>query len=143
MPKLFCTITLEDTPNPVHVKQVQDGLMAYNLQYAPDDEYRPLFVFLRDGQQQVMGGLLGNTYWGWLYVSIFWLNEVVRGQGYGGQMLKAAESEALRRGCHHVHLDTLSFQALPFYENQGYTIFGTLEDLPPGHKRYFLQKQLV
>ena len=57
-------------------------------------------------------------------------------------MLAMAEQEALRRGCHHAHLDTLDFQAPAFYEKLGYTLWGTLEDLPLGHQRYFYQKEL-
>ena len=29
-----------------------------------------------------------------------------------------AEKEAIRRGCHHVHVDTMSWQAPKFYEKQ-------------------------
>jgi len=53
-----------------------------------------------------------------------------------------AEEEARRRGCHSVHLDTLSFQALPFYQKHGYAVFGALENHPVGHTRYFLKKKL-
>ncbi len=56
-------------------------------------------------------------------------------------MLRAAEQEAVKRSCLHAHLDTFDFQALPFYQKQGYEIFGQLEDYPVGHKRYFLQKR--
>ncbi len=31
-------------------------------------------------------------------------------------------------------------QAPGFYERLGYTIFGTLEDYPPGHSRFFFRK---
>ncbi len=56
-------------------------------------------------------------------------------------MLKA-EQTAQERGCAHAYLDTFSFQALGFYERLGYKIFGVLEDFPPSHQRYFLQKQI-
>ncbi|MDP3936617.1 MAG: hypothetical protein Q8R92_00595 [Deltaproteobacteria bacterium] len=46
------------------------------------------------------------------------------------------------RRCAHAHLDTFSYQARPFYERHGYTLFATLDDYPPGHKRYFLRKAL-
>lgn len=36
-----------------------------------------------------------------------------------------------------------SFQALPFYQKQGYEIFGTLDRFPDAHQRYFLRKTLV
>ena len=41
-------------------------------------------------------------------------------------------------------LDTLSFQARPFYEKLGYRVYGQLEDFPAGsgHTRYYLTKTL-
>jgi hypothetical protein len=41
-----------------------------------------------------------------------------------------------------VFLETLSFQALPFYEKLGYTVFSRLDDFPPGGARYALTKSL-
>jgi GNAT superfamily N-acetyltransferase len=73
---------------------------------------------------------------------VLWIDESVRRQGYGKQLLHAAEQEALRRDCRAAHLDTMSFQALPFYERQGYSVFGVLDDLPVGEKRIFLCKRL-
>ncbi len=135
-------ITIEDSPNPQDAKAIRDGLVAYNLRYAPDDRHRHFAIFARDAEEKLVGGLLGETYWNWLYIEIFWLEESLRQQGLGTEMLNAAEAEALRRGCQHAHLDTFDFQARPFYENHGYTVFGVLEDLPPGHTRYFLKKDL-
>jgi hypothetical protein len=51
------------------------------------------------------------------------------------------EAEARARGCIGVWLDTLSFQARPFYEKHGYALFGSIEDQPPGHARHFLFKR--
>jgi hypothetical protein len=53
------------------------------------------------------------------------------------------EDEAIRRGCKHAHVDTLSFEARPFYEKLGYELFATLEDYPEGYCKYFLKKRLV
>ncbi|MGC6728099.1 hypothetical protein ACP0GO_26835, partial [Escherichia coli] len=39
-------------------------------------------------------------------------------------------------------LDTYSFQARGFYEKLGYTVFGTIDDFPPGHQRFFGRKRL-
>ncbi len=138
-----CAISLEDEARPEDIATVVKGLEAYNLQFAPPDGYRPLNVFLRTSDKEVVGGLLGVTYWGWLYIDRLWLKEDQRGQGYGKQILAAAETEALLRGCRHVHVDTLSFQSLGFYQRRGYAVWGVLEDLPPGHRRYFLKKDLA
>jgi GNAT superfamily N-acetyltransferase len=136
------TLILEDMPDPTDVQFIQAGLLAYNRLHAAHDNYRPLAVFLRAADQALVGGLLGATYWGWLHIDVLWLHESVRRQGFGERLLLTAEQEAIRRGCRYAHLDTMSFQALPFYEQHGYTVFGVLPDLPAGHSRYFLKKEL-
>jgi hypothetical protein len=57
--------------------------------------------------------------------------------------MRRAEAVAAARGCVGVWLDTFSFQARPFYERLGYSVFGTLEDNPRGGARFFMQKRLV
>ena len=50
------------------------------------------------------------------------------------------EAEARARGCIGATLGTYDFQARPFYEKQGYEVFGTLEPYPNGHCSYYLRK---
>ena len=137
------SIALEESPAPEDTRFVFDSLQKFNFGIVGDDNHRSLAIFLRNKESHIVGGLLGDTYWGWLYVSILWIDERLRGQGYGDKLLGLAEQEAIVRGCKHAHLDTMDFQALPFYEKRGYAVYGVLDDLPEGHKRYFLQKSLV
>ncbi len=139
------TITLEETPSPADAQFVRAQLTAFNLAWTPDDQLRPLLILVRDAGGQIVAGLVGGTYWGWLYTEILWVEEGLRGQGYGQSLLAAAEAEAVRRGCRSAHLDTMDFQALRFYEKQGYSVFAELEDIPAGsgHRRYSLKKRLA
>jgi|GEM_PF-5034002 ribosomal protein S18 acetylase RimI-like enzyme len=57
-------------------------------------------------------------------------------------LLSAAENEAHKRNCRYVHLNTHSFQAVEFYERNGYQKAGELTNLPPGHSKYLLWKEL-
>ncbi len=136
------SITITDTPDPGDVQFIENGLSAYNLRHAPPENYQRLVVTLRADDGTLYGGIIGNTWWSWLRIDVLWVDEAVRDQNWGTRLMQAAEAEAIRRGCHHVFLDTMSFQALPFYLKLGYTIFGQLDDLPVGHSRYFLQKEL-
>jgi GNAT superfamily N-acetyltransferase len=118
------------------------AIQKYNAQQAGDDRARNLCFVLRGPNEEVVGGVIGTTYWNWLSVELLWVKEELRGRGYGYRLLTLAEEEARRRGDMHAHLDTFSFQAPGFYEKHGYRVFGELQDFPPAHQRYFLTKPL-
>lgn len=63
-------------------------------------------------------------------------------QGYGAALLIEAETVAREAGCVAVRLDTYEFQARPFYERHGYTVYGELEGYPAGPRTYLLKKSL-
>jgi ribosomal protein S18 acetylase RimI-like enzyme len=119
------------------------GVASYNRDQAGDNNFQRLCFVLHGPDQEIVGGVLGETYWGWLYVDLLWVKDEPRGRGHGHRLVTAIEQEARQRGEKNTYLDTFSFQALGFYEQQGYQIFGELEDYPPGHQRYFLRKQLL
>ncbi|HEY0319561.1 MAG TPA: GNAT family N-acetyltransferase [Pyrinomonadaceae bacterium] len=135
-------ITVEDQPKEEERRRVVDGLLAYNESQTGDVSYERLTLVLREASGDVVGGLLGEIYWGWLHIDILWIDDSLRSRGYGGKLLAVAEQKAIAKGCRSVFLDTFSFQALSFYENCGYEVFGELADFPPGHIRYFLKKLL-
>jgi len=116
------------------------GLVSYNDSRASPEGHLPLAVVARTGGM-LIGGLLGYTHWNWLFIQQLWVAESARGNGTGCRLMLTAEGEAVARGCRHAHCDTFAFQALPFYQKLGYAVFGQLEDFPPGHTRYFLQKR--
>ena len=118
------------------------GIADYNTQQAGDDEGKNLCFVLRSPDQEIIGGVIGATYWNWLYINLMWIKEEFRGRGFGHQLLTLAEQEARQRGAEYAYLDTFSFQAPDFYKKHGYEVFGELNDFPPGHRRYFLSKQL-
>ena len=118
------------------------GLLEGNRPHLGESDYRPLCVMLRhDGA--LVGGLVGETGRRVFYVDMLWLSPAWRRQGCGGKLLDAAEVEARRRGCVVAWLDTYDFQARPFYERHGYEVFGDIDGLPGGHRRWFMKKALA
>lgn len=100
-------------------------------------------IFMQNNENTVVGGITAEVFGGWAYISLLWVDASLRNQGYGTKLLNLLETEAIRLGCKHAHLDTYSFEARPFYERSGYDVFGTLEDYPEGHCKYFLKKTLT
>ena len=134
---------LDREPTPEDMLSVRMGLRQYNASQVPPQDYSEFAIYLRDGDAKILGGVLAEAGRGWLHINILWVDERLRGQGYGGRLLAAAEDEARRLGSHAAYLDTFSYQARPFYERYGYEVFGTLDDYPVGHQRYFMRKSLV
>ena len=77
-----------------------------------------------------------------MHIDILWVDEKYRKHGLGSKLLEAAEVEAKKRGCHSVHVDTMSWQAPEFYKKHGYKIISELDDIPAGNKKYHLIKNL-
>ncbi len=135
-------IQIEAVPEEGDCQVLRDRLTAYNKLHADDDNFAPLSIFVRDEEGHIKGGLLGETFWRWLHISIVWIDEDVRDRGWGSKLIQTVEAEAISRGCIGVFVDSLSFQAPDFYSKHGYSIWGELDGLPPGHRRIFFQKQL-
>ncbi len=136
------TLELTQSPAPLDVKRVTDGLIEFNTPFSGEEDYLPLSVFLRDARGEIQGGVVAVTFWGWLHVDVLWVDERLRGQGLGKKLMLAAEQEAARRGCRFSQLETHDFQALPFYQKLGYRVFGELPEFPKGYRKYFLVKEL-
>lgn len=124
------------------VESVQSGLRTYNVAFIGDPNEKPVQVFLRDGEGNVVGGLLGHIKWRWMYIAKLWIAESSRGEGHGASLMVAAEEYARQMGCIGSYLDTFEYQARPFYEKLGYKVFGTLEDYPPEYRQFYLSKRL-
>ncbi|MBX3066521.1 MAG: GNAT family N-acetyltransferase [Anaerolineae bacterium] len=135
-------IDVDLNPSQADWDEVNRGLTAFNAPFTGADNYQRLAIFIRDEQDQIIGGLTGETYWDWLYVENLWLHESIRGQDYGTQIMTLAEAEARKRGCIRVHLDTLGFQALGFYQKLGYSLYGQIDNFINGYARYYLKKEL-
>ena len=134
-------ISSEPTASRDDKDRVREMLGLFNVAKTGHDAYHELAIFLRDGNNRVRGGVLGDAWGGWLHVSILWIEEPFRRQRHGVALMQAIEDEARALGCRAAHLDSFSFQAPGFYEKLGYTEFGRLEDYPPGHSQHFLWKR--
>jgi len=122
-------------------REILKRLRAYNVSAAGQSDNRPLTITLRH-KGKIVGGLIGETFFGWLFVSLLWIAEQHRGNGFGKALVEAAEAEARKRGVRGVYLDTFGFQAPGFYEKMGYREFGRLNEFPAGHDRVWMTKAL-
>jgi len=137
------TFTLSHQENDDDREALLAGLGAYNRQFIHRESWGPLSVYHRDAEGVLRGGLIASRKGNWLCIDFLWVDEMLRGSGLGRALLEAAERGAIERGCRFALVDTFSFQALPFYEKQGYQQQMSLPDFPQnGMQRHYLTKPL-
>jgi GNAT superfamily N-acetyltransferase len=123
-------------------KAILKGLVAYNRSQIGRRKWKNIAITIRNDAGDIVGGVTGEAWADWLFVQLLWLDEAHRGQDLASRAMDAVEDEARAFGAKHAYLDTFSFQARPFYEKRGYRVFGTLENYPDAHSRYWMTKSL-
>lgn len=104
---------------------------------------QPINIIVSDENENWIGGLNANVYWGWMEINDFWFREDYRGKGLGGQLLDKAEKIAKEKGAKKALLTTFEFQARSYYEMKGYQVVGEIKDYPPGSSYYTMVKSLI
>jgi GNAT superfamily N-acetyltransferase len=136
-------IVVSDIIEPELERLVSEGLDAFNDQVIGFGDRRALAVTINDpASNKVLGGIVGRTSLGLLFLDLFYLPDTLRGSGLGTKILKAFEDEGRRRGWRSAVLYTLSFQASGFYEKNGWLRFGEIACDPEGTSRVFMSKTL-
>lgn len=105
---------------------VHTGLRAFNRSCANWPERQHFNVVLRDGDGQAHGGILASLNFDVLLLEDVFVEAKYRRGGSGARMMALAEEEGLRRGARLAVVSTYTWQARPFYEKCGYSVYAEL-----------------
>ncbi|ASJ95975.1 GNAT family N-acetyltransferase [Shewanella marisflavi] len=139
--------TLQDTrlirdDSAEFAETVKQKIAEFNWQHWEVSERLPLGLKLENEAGELIAGLSARTFGNWLMIDNFWVSEALRGKAIGSKMLAETERIAKERGCVYAILDTLNFQAKPFYEARGYRLEWTQKAYPATGCKYFMTKTL-
>lgn len=121
---------------------IRRRLIEFNAMHVPKDlssRYEEINLAIKNGEGQVIGGLLAVLCWNWVEVDILWIDESLRGMGYGTHLLRQIEKIAKEKKCTFIKLNTFSFQAPDFYRKNGYTEVAIFEDAPVGSSHFYFK----
>jgi GNAT superfamily N-acetyltransferase len=136
--------TLTGQPTETDAKIIEIGLADYNALKSGYRDWRPLAALLKHpATGETLGGMIGRTSYGLLFIDLVHLPETMRGQAIGGALLRMMEDEGARRGCGTAFLFTITYQAPGFYPRYGWVEFGRIACDPPGTVRVFMTKTLI
>ncbi|MDE7361570.1 MAG: GNAT family N-acetyltransferase [Oscillospiraceae bacterium] len=126
------------------IDRIYSGLTESNSRKVPElrrGRYFEINKKIVDESGKVIAGCIAEVnHWNALHINALWVSEDYQKHGLGSRLLKEVEAIAAENGCALSHLSTFDFQAKDFYLKHGYEIFGTLENSPEGHCRYYLKK---
>ena len=80
-------------PSKKEIDFVRESLLQFNNNCVGNDGHTPLNLVEYDVDGNIIAGILGGTYWGWMYVDVLWVHENHRNKGSGTQLLSEAEKE--------------------------------------------------
>ncbi|MFJ5562845.1 GNAT family N-acetyltransferase [Lysinibacillus xylanilyticus] len=126
---------------------IRKKVIEHNLSKLPDDVKHPvknISFILREEGGEILGGISGTIFWYNLHIDYLWVDESLRGEGYGKELLNCIENIARENRCKLIQLDTFSFQAPGFYQKNGFEIVGVVEEHPnKENQQYYLKKKLT
>lgn len=136
-------IEILDKPEQGLIDFLDKKIAEFNWAHWEVSERKPLAIQIKDQQGNIIAGSSARTFGHWLLINTLWVSETLRGQNLGGKILAQLEDAAMRRGCSLSMLDTLNFQAMPFYEKYGYQTKWIQEHYPKTGCKYFMVKELI
>jgi hypothetical protein len=76
-------ITIERDANPEDEQFIRDSINRYNAYYAGSDHHKKVYVISRDDRGTIIAGLIGGTFYNWLYIDVLWVESAHRQSGIG------------------------------------------------------------
>jgi ribosomal protein S18 acetylase RimI-like enzyme len=136
-------ILYEPNPNPDDIQVLNNGIAEHTKQKKELDPLNSFAYFIRDQDGKITGGCAGTNLYGSLYIDQLWLNENLRGKGYGTKLLQEAENFAKNNKCSFMAVNTFDWEALDFYKKLGFTVEFERRGFLKDSVFYFLRKDLI
>jgi ribosomal protein S18 acetylase RimI-like enzyme len=102
--------------------KMSEGLGKYEEQKGVDLNYKKFAFVLSDNSGKIFGGLTGYTAFKEVYIDDLWVDESLRGKGFGKSLLQAVEKHFTGHGFDNMNLVTNGFQAPEFYKKCGFEL---------------------
>jgi ribosomal protein S18 acetylase RimI-like enzyme len=119
-----------------------DGINDEAVRLKGMDRICSFGICIEDEKQKLLGGATGVTYYGCLYVDMLWVKDDLRHQGWGARLMQEAEKIGIERRCTFATVNTMDWEALPFYQKLGYVIEFIREGFEKDSKLFMLRKNL-
>lgn len=140
IPDFKSDLVVECPPKPEDADFLNKALGAYNDSKVGALTTQPVLVSLRAADGTMVGGAAGGILDQTAQLALVWVDEGLRGRGYGIRLLHAFNAALARRGVRRAIGQAVGEQQLAFARKGGYRSVMQIEDYPAGYTSHYLMK---
>lgn len=130
-------------PTPGIIQRLSLGIAEHAQSKTTHPPIEPYAFLVVDTDNRILGGCNGNIGYGWVYVDQLWVDEALRGQGYGSALMQKAETLGREKNCLAAAVNTMQWEALEFYKKLGYQVEFERKGLIYNSTFYMLRKDFI
>ncbi len=122
-------------------KQIYKGFSAHAIQMTGHDEMHDPLAFVASEGESLVGAIVVVPFWGALHIKYIYIDEKYRGKGLGTRLMQRAFAFGLQQKYPFAFVETMSFQALEFYQKMGFELDFTRPGYAHGTSFHYLTKK--
>lgn len=115
-------ITYEPKPKQEETSILWQGLSEFAKMMRGHEPGKAYAFFIRNKKNEIKGGCSGYIFYGSCYIDLLWLDDLLRNQGYGTQLMRETEKLATENQCHFITVSTMDWEAYEFYKKLGFYV---------------------
>lgn len=135
-------ITYENNPSREDTNFLWEKITEIAITTQGHKEHESFGFFMRDENNQIKGGCNGFIFYGCSHVDQLWVDDKLRGKGYGTELMQAVEDLSRQKNCSFITVNTMHWEALDFYKKLGFYVEFERHGFDKEGIFYFLRKKL-
>ncbi len=122
--------------------RIDEGFRQHSIEVMGCDAPITRVAFIAHDGDTFAGAVTAHVLWGTLHIRHMFIEAPYRRQGLGKMLMSQAIEYGKAHGCAVAYVDTLSFQAIGFYQRLGFVHEFTRTGFSKNSVMYYLKKEL-
>jgi ribosomal protein S18 acetylase RimI-like enzyme len=136
-------LQIEEVPLTVALKeQIYAGFRCHAHEVVGQDLKGAPVAYVSLNQGTLAGAVVVEPFWGGLHIKYAFVVEDFRGHGLGRRLMESAFEYGRQHNCPFAFVETMSFQALGFYQKLGFELEYTRTGYTKGLAFHYLRRAL-
>jgi len=124
-------------------KKIYAGFKEHAIESAGQDGMGDPIAFVSKENNEYVGAVVVQPFWGTLHIKYVWVRGDKRNQQIGKSLLEAAFEYGQAQNYPFAFVETMSFQALGFYQKMGFALEFTRHGYADGLAFHYLRKDFA